>query len=335
MSLALTIAGCGSSGSGSNDSSAKTIQSGSLDQLVAAAKKEGSVDFYAALDVASAKAINDAFTKKYGIKVNASVLQNDAMDQRMLTEFQHNVHSWDLVSTAVTDNLKSQNDMGMLQPLTPIPSFSDWPQAQQIGDFGVTVGANLYTVLYNSDLVSKADAPTSYDDLLNPKFKGKICGEKPTLNVNIAWQYMVIAQAAKTPDFLTKLGQNKITLTATFADCAQRVGAGESWIGLIAQSYVKSLNGAGAHVTQWIPDTLAGAVRDFAVSKNATHPNAAALFVYFLMTEEGQTVMNGGFGLASPLKNIPGATEFPAGFKPLNAAEATKQASDLLQQLSG
>ena len=338
----LVAAGCSSSQPAARTpaSSQPTVSSpsagasGGLASLEAAAKKEGSVDFYAALDVATTRAISDGFTKKYGIKVTPTILQNAALSQRLVTEGQHNIHKWDVVSTAVPDDLATQHSMNILQPLTSVPAFATWPAAHKIQDYGVSVSYNLYTVLYNAKLVDSASVPASYQDLLKPEFKGAICGENPTLNANIAWQYIVIANAT-SPGFLANLGKNGIVLTPTFADCAQRIAAGESKVGLIAQSYVKSLNDAGADVKQWIPDQLAGAVRDFAVSRFASHPNAAALFIDYLMSPDGQQVMNGSFNLASPLSGIPGATQVPAGYKPLDAKAATAQAASLLKQLQG
>lgn len=143
-------------------------------------------------------------------------------------------------------------------------------------------------VIYNSDLVKDEDAPTTFDDLLDPKWKDKVVG--PANAVAIAMGLGPIYGKEKTVEWLDKMvnEQNMGTLR-TLPDVPARVATGEYLIGFGLPANVAGLVDKGAPIKNAPMEKIVGQPSYSVVLAGSEHPNAAALLAYFMTsTPEGR-----------------------------------------------
>jgi len=138
--------------------------------LIEAAKKEGKLAFYTAMDLAFAERLAKTFEEKFpGIAVRAERSGAERIFTRIGQEYDSNIHAVDVVNTADQAHCILWKRHGWLAPYLPEevaqhfdPSFYD-PDALHI-----TTRILISPIAYNTNLVKKEGAPKSFADLLNP-----------------------------------------------------------------------------------------------------------------------------------------------------------------------
>ena len=264
--------------------------------MIEAARKEGGVVWYSGMIVNQiVRPMVDAFEKKYpGIKVqysrasgadNALKIVNEARARRPLADIFDG-------STAFVSLL----DTGLIAPFKPTESERYPSDRKDPAMLWSAANVYYYTAAYNTNAIPAAEAPQSYDDLLNPKWKGKI-----------AWTYdlTVGGPPGFVHNILTLKGQDKgMEWLRAFAKqepavipAAQRVVldkaiSGEYPIALMTLSYHSTISAAQGAPIQWLKmPPMIMSVNTFSVLKGAPHPNAARLLIEFLLSREGQEIM--------------------------------------------
>ena len=141
--------------------------------LIDAAKKEGRVVWYTTQIVNQfARPAAEAFQKKYGIRVAYIRADSNEVALRILNEGRAGKVQADVFDgTAAVASLKKENLV-----LQWVPEGAKRLPANAVDEAGYWVATNLYVLTpgYNTDLVPKAAVPKSYEDLLDPRWKGKI-----------------------------------------------------------------------------------------------------------------------------------------------------------------
>ncbi len=264
--------------------------------LITAAKKEGSLVWYTSLTQNdSAKLIKD-FEQKYGIKVTSWRSGDDNVLQRVMAESKGGAHKADLVQIQIQnmealsrEKLLQRMDLPVLKNLIPgaYPKHKEWAVAQ----------ITMFVLAYNTRLLDKQDLPKTYNDLLDPKWKGKLGVE----STDYDW-FQVVVQSLGGEAGLELFRQikqhNDASVRTGHSLLANLVVAGEVPLALNAYQYkAVQLKRSGAPL-DWIilPPALAYATAA-GVMRDATHPNAARLFYEYLLGE-GQEIM-------ASLDNIP------------------------------
>ena len=262
------------------------------DELIAAAKKEGRAVWY------TTQIINQfvqpaaaAFEKKYGVKVDyvrntANDLTINLLNEGKAGKIQADVFDG-TTSTAV---LKKEGYVLQWQP------DSAKGMAEQYRDKeGYWVATNIYVLTpgVNTELVKPGAEPRTFDDLLDPKWKGKILwNSSPSTSGGGGFIGLTLARLGedKGMDYLRKLATQNITgvLNASRAGL-DPVVAGEFPLALnIFNNHTIISKAQGAPIT-WVPMAPVMAVLSVAsVTKGAPHPNAGKLLVDFLVSKEGQ-----------------------------------------------
>ena len=260
--------------------------------LIDAAKKEGRVTWYTTQIVDQfARPAAEAFQKKYGIKVD--YVRADPIDivLRISNESKAGKVEADVFDgTATAPGLKKQ---GLVLKWTPDIAARLPPQ--YVDKEGFWVATNLYVLTpgYNTALVPPATRPKTYEDLLDPKWKGKMAWSRsPVASGGPGVVGLLIADMgeAKAMDYLRKLAKQDITnASVTARQLLDQVLAGEYPISLgIFNHHAVISAGKGAPV-DWIPMEPAMAVLSvISVTKDAPHPNAGKLLVDYLVSSEGQ-----------------------------------------------
>jgi ABC-type Fe3+ transport system substrate-binding protein len=262
--------------------------------MIAAAKKEGQVVWYTTQIINQfARPAADAFQKKYGIKVNYVRADSKAVTLRLLNEGRAGRVQADVFDgTAGVAPLKKLNLVEKW-----VPDSVSRLDKQFVDVNGYWTATNLYVLspAFNTKLIPAAEAPKTLEDLLNPKWKGKITwNASPTMSGSAGFVGMIITTMGeqKGREYLQKLAdQNLFPLQMSAREVLNQVIRGESQIALnIFNNHAVISSGEGAPVA-WIPmQPVTGVLSVAALTKGAPHPNAGKLFIDFLVSPEGQAI---------------------------------------------
>lgn len=152
---------------------------------------------------------------------------------------------------------------------------------------GVFMRVNPRNVVYNTNLVKPEDAPRSYQDLLDPKWKGKIVA--PAFGAAFGGLALVMGEQ-KAYDFVRKLvNDQKIVLVSTFTDMTNKVANGEFALGYGLNANALGAVDKGAPIANAPLEKVWGSSNYAVVLKSAKNQAAARAFGYFICcTEEGR-----------------------------------------------
>ena len=144
-----------------------------VQKLVEGAKKEGELTIYTSAQSDDMGALVSAFEKKYGVKVSVWRSSSEKVLQRFVTEARGNRHTMDIAETNGPE-LESMHREKLLEAVKS-PYLADLI-APAIRPHGEWVGTrlNVFTQAYNTNLVKKEDLPKTWEDLAQPKWKGKL-----------------------------------------------------------------------------------------------------------------------------------------------------------------
>jgi iron(III) transport system substrate-binding protein len=263
------------------------------DKVVADARLEGKVTLYSGLvGSPSTAAVARAFEKATGITTEFLDLRISEIRERMRAEQIAGHVIGDVLTTSYNVTTSIENNEGSIQPLRAFPNRSrergditiDNPAGTQ-----VPVYVLKYGILINTKLVAPADEPKSWTDLVDPKWSGKILADDPRA-LGGGFNAFVAQHDKLGIDFLKKLADQKLVFTRDLREAERRVGRGEYpiYIPFLFNDY-SSLK--GLPVKAIVPSEGVAYVQFVAsMIKNTTHPNAALVFINFLLSDEAQLI---------------------------------------------
>jgi iron(III) transport system substrate-binding protein len=253
---------------------------------VEAAKKEGSLVVYGSVVPQAIKGLNEAFQKKYGIKVEYWRGSSTQVSERALSEWRAGRPGFDVVEANRGVQLINKGE-GLFVKYVP-PSSEKFPAKFKEKDGLITPWRVLpISILYNTDLVKPNDVPKTFEDLLNPKWAGKITMPDPTRHTTTAqflWNLREI-MGDKWLDYVKALAKQKPLLVASLAPVTTTIIKGEAPVGITYIKYVKQYKGPVGYV---LMDKYLTDPNYLGVGAKATHSNAARLYVDYACSPEGQ-----------------------------------------------
>ncbi|MEA2989946.1 MAG: iron(III) transport system substrate-binding protein [Alphaproteobacteria bacterium] len=253
-----------------------------MQRLIAGAKKEGVINIYSSITVDDMKIISAGFEKKYGVKLQAWRASSETILQRTTIEARGGRYEVDAIETSAAE-METLHREKMLQEvksphLADIVPAAIRPHREWIGD-----RLNIISAGYNTNLVKKADAPKSYQDLLDPKWKGKLTIEAD----DAVWFGAVVTAMGEDKGlkyFRDLVRTNGLSLRKGHTLIANLVVSQEVPYALTVYHYkAEQLKRSGAPI-EW--QVLAPGIARFlgtGVLKRAPHPHAAVLFFDFMM----------------------------------------------------
>lgn len=276
----------------------------SLEDLIAAAAKEGTINFYgpSSMKPEGAQAVARAFNKKYGLSIKLNFIPSGSMTRdvgKVRTQAAAGAPpEWDAM--VATDAHHASLWLSKLH--VPFDYKALGVDAKLIDhDSGSISFAQQYVVpAYNNKIVSVKDAPKSWDDLLLPKWKGK-------LGISTATHHMARLATGpwgeeKTTAYVKGLAQQSPVL-GKLGETYSRLLLGEILVAFtMTDSYIHLAKEKGAPVVaaEEVQPVIAPAYH-IGVLKGVAHPNMAHLFSIFLTTPEGQQVWEKQTGATSAL----------------------------------
>lgn len=293
------------------------------ESTLAAAKKEGKVAVITDVTATLRDALTLEFQKKYGISVELFGSSGREVPPRVAAERKAGRFLWDIYIHGSTTALQAMIPMGAFDPLEPALILQDVkdPKTWRGGaieflDPGkmvmVMTPFHRGTIFYNSKLLNAKEF-TSHKDLLNPKWKGKIAVDDPRRGgPGVATFTFFYLHPELGPEFIRALGKQQMTILRDYAQEVDAVGQGRYPV-LIGGADFVAINRAkqGAPVAIVDPRELkegtdvSPANGNLALFNQAPNPNAAKIYVNWLLSKEGQTSFARANGYVSARLDVP------------------------------
>jgi iron(III) transport system substrate-binding protein len=276
-------------------------------RLLDGAKREGELSLYTSLTVDDMAALNSAFEKKYGVKIKMWRAGADKILQRAVTEAQGGRFDVDVLE-ASTPALESLAREKLLAPVKS-PLHADLME-QALPAHRAWVGArlNVFVHAYNTELVKKADLPKSYQELQNPRWKGKLGIE----SADEDWFANVVTglgEEAGLQLFRNIVAQNGISVRKGHTLLTNLVASGEVPFALTVYNFTaEQLKQKGAPLAWYVMQPAVARANGLGVARHAPHPHAALLYYDFMISDDGQRILaSRGF--------LPTSKKFDSPFK--------------------
>ena len=270
-------------------------------ELIAAATKEGKVVFYSAIDLKVTQGLAKLFEQKYpGITVQVERTGSERIFQRVAQERANNIFAVDVLDGSDQALFVTWKKQGILEPYIPTELLK-WPAAQRDPDGTfASVRFTLMPIGVNTNLVKPEDMPTSFAELLEPKWTGKMVKAHPSYSGGIVTSTFQIAKAIGW-QYFEKLGKQKVLQVQSATEPPKKLALGERAVSADGLEYVHILlKEQGAPIAIVYPSEGTPFIPGCeAIAKNAPHPNAAKLFMSFMVSRETQQYLSDVAGLRS------------------------------------
>ena len=260
-------------------------------QMIEAAKKEGKVVVYSAMDLPVGEKLGKAFEAQYpGIQVQIERSGSERLFQRIDQEFASNIRAADVVNSSDASHFITWKKNGWLAPFVTEDMAQHFlPEYRDPDGMSATTRIYLSSIAYNTNLVKPDDAPKSFADLLDPKGAGKMVKGHPAYSGTIMTATFQMVREFGW-DYYEKLSKQRVMQVQSSTDPPKKLALGERAVMADGNEYnVVLLKEAGQPVEPVYPTegtpTISGPTGIFA---NAPHPNAARLFQAWLHTRETQ-----------------------------------------------
>jgi iron(III) transport system substrate-binding protein len=258
-------------------------------KLIEGAKKEGALTVYTSLTVQDTLNLGNAFEKKYGIKPKFWRASSEGVLQRIVTEMRAGHYEFDAVETNGPELEAMHREKDLQKAWSPYDADLI-PEA--ITTHGEWVGTrmNMFVQIYNTKLIKKEDYPKTYQDLLDPKWKGKLGIEA----ADVDWFGTVVKEMGEEKGlkfFRDLVATNGISVRKGHTLLAGLTASGEVPVGLTVYNHnADQLKAKGAPVDWSVIQPAIVRSNGEAISAHPAHPNAAVLFYDFLLSD-GQAIL--------------------------------------------
>ena len=258
-------------------------------RLAEGAKKEGVVSIYTSMPLDDMAALTSAFEAKYGVKAKVWRSGSEKILQRGLLEAKANRFEVDVFETnspemevLSREKILIAANSPFLNELIPqaIPSHKEW----------IATRLNIFTCAYNTKLIKKEELPKTYQDLLDPKWKGKLSVEADDSDW-LAETVMKMGEEKGLALFKEIARKNAVSVRKGHTLLSNLVASGEVPLALTVYNYkIEQMKNSGAPIDWFALDPTIARPNANGVARNAPHPHAALLFQDFELTE-GQVIL--------------------------------------------
>ena len=260
-------------------------------KLVEAAKKEGELVYYTTMTLDQSKVVTDRFEKKYGIKATLFRTGGGPLLNKIFTEARGGRYDWDVVvgrGEMVLPLIERKLVDSYLSPETKMIE-------EQLVDkqgYWTAYYVNSYVLGWNTKLVKKQDVPKTYEELLNPKWKGGQIS-LDTEAYGMMEGLKRVWGREKGINYFKRLAALDPVLKRGNTERVQLVVAGEYPLIIAYNQTLQRMTSRGAPV-DWLPlEPSITQVNPIMLAAKAPHPNAARLFYDFVLSKEGQEMLRG------------------------------------------
>jgi len=258
-------------------------------ELIAGAKKEGKVVFWSSMRIEDSRALAAGFEVRYPfIKVDIFRAGGEQIVNRALTEHLAGKTTYDVLNAFA---LKVLQNKGLLQPYAT-PEATHYPVGfKDPQNFWVSLYSGYNVIGYNTKLVSKAEAPRNWDDLLHPRWKAKLLMD----DEEYFWHAGMLKHwgEEKGRKYMEALSRQGLQFRNGHALLADLLSIGEFPAAVVIYpDHIEQMKAKGQTV-EWVKssDPILVNLAPVAVAARAPQPNAAKLFLNYSISKEGQEIL--------------------------------------------
>src|SRR5947199_6143203 len=268
--------------------------------LVEAAKNEGQVVYYTSTDLPVAEKLAKAFEAKYpGIAVRVERTGAERVFQRIGQEYASKIHAVDVVNSSDAAHFILWKRDGILAPYVPEDVAKFYPAEHKDAD-GQFASWRIWLsiIAYNTNMVKAEDAPKSFADLLDPKWKSKIVKAHPGYSGTIMTATYQM-QRDLGYGWFEQLARQNVMQVQSSADPPKKLDLGERAVMADGKEYnIFQMKEAGRPVEPvYATEGSPLIIRPKGIFKGSPNPNAAKLFQSFCFSREAQQLILHGGGL--------------------------------------
>lgn len=261
-----------------------------LQKLIEGAKKEGALNIYTSAQSDDMGPLVAGFEKKYGIKATVWRAGSEKVLQRAVTEARGNRFTVDVIETNGPE-LESLHREKILQAIRSPHHANLIPAAVLPHREWVGTRLNVFVQAYNTKLVKKEELPKSWEDLLHPRWKGRLGIEAEDQDW-LAGVSGELGEARGAKLFKDIVAANGMSVRKGHTLLTQLVASGEVPFALTVYNYkAEQLKQKGAPIDWLSIGTAIARPNGVAVARNAPNPHAALLFYDYEISEEGQKIL--------------------------------------------
>jgi len=260
-------------------------------RLAEGARREGAtLTLYTSLTLEDMAALNAAFEARHGVKVNLWRAASDKVVQRVLAEAKAGRHDVDIIETNAPP-LESLHREGVLQQVrspehaalipTALPAHGEWVGSR----------LNVFVQAYNTRLVQRSELPKSYAELLHPRWKGRL-GIEAGDDDWLAGVVTALGEAQGLRLFRELVATNGVSVRRGHTLLTNLVASGEVPLALTVYNFTaEQLKRKGAPLDWFVIPPAIARANGLALARGAPHPHAALLYYDFMISEEGQRIL--------------------------------------------
>ena len=264
------------------------------ERLIAGAKREGGVTVYSSITIDDQKVLVAAFEKKYGVRLQFWRASSETILQRAMVEYRGGRYEVDAIETSAAEMESLHREKLLVEVKSPhladIVPAALRPHREWVGD-----RLNIISAGYNTNLVRKQDAPKTYEDLLDPKWKGKL-----GIEADDAVWFGALANAMgeeKTVKLFRDIARtNGLSVRKGHTLLANLVVSGEVPYALTLYHYkAEQLKNSGAPLEWYVLPPGFARFLGTGIMRRAPHPHAAILFLDFMLSDAQRLLLDRDF----------------------------------------
>ncbi len=259
-------------------------------KLVAAAQQEGSFALYTSFAEKDLPPLIAAFERKYGVKVKVWRAGSEKVLQRTLAEAAARRYEVDAIHSSALE-METLHREEILQAVASPHSKGLIAGALRPHREWVATYLSVWVQAYNTHLVKKEDLPGTFQDLLDPKWKGKL-----GIEANVPeWYSTVVLHMGEEKGikfFRDLVGRNGISVRTGHSLLNNMVIAGEVPLALTVYHFMaEAARRKGAALDWFVLEPAVARMSGIGIARRAPHPNAALLFYDFMLSAEAQGLL--------------------------------------------
>ncbi len=304
--------------------------------VIAAAKKEAKLVIYTGVEQAAAQVVINAFEKKYPFIAAETVRASSSkLATRLDAEIEANRVQGDVIEFSLlylTGGLQRRGELLQYDS----PEYANYPPEYSAPGYWAASGLSNVIILLNTRKVDEANVPQSWWDLAKPYWRNKLTIDNLEVSgTGYNWLVALVNTESIGWRFIEALGRNRPGLERGHAGMAQKVAAGEySGAAEMSDFHLQNIRNAAATVPVrgvWPKEGVPSEPWTTGILKRAPHPNAARLFLDFLLSREGQTLYVQTMGWSSARADVapPGYKEMPSTVKILKSSLSPEESLEV------
>lgn len=261
-------------------------------QSIAAAKKEGGkIILYTSMETFTADALKKAFETKTGIQMEYWRGGSTEVMDRVLSEHRVGKPGFDVVATT-GDHMQVMSKEGVFAKYES-PSLKGFAKDAIDPVLGARYRNVLYGVIFNKAGIKAADAPKTLEDVVKPQYRGKLVMPHP-VNHTLTTQWLgsldKIMPKERAEKFIRDLAAAKPIFAESIVPAADKVGTGETPIGITFVRFVLTYNKQGASLDYVRDYRMLGDGQYISMAAKAPRTNAGKAFIDFFLDEESMKI---------------------------------------------